>query len=163
MNFTLKSRELLHGFYRLSVLLKGIDGALEVIGGVLLVFFSPLTITKTFLFLGRTELVDDPRHPLITFIYHMVSGLSIHRRHFYSLLFFSHGAVKLFLVNGLMRNKLWAYPATMVIFTAFALYQTFEIYSSPSILLVVITAIDIFVVLLIGREYRTIKNRQIAL
>jgi uncharacterized membrane protein len=160
MNFIRKPRELLHELYKASVIIKGIDGILEITGGFLLIFFSPITITRTILFLGRTELVENPRHPLISFIYHVASGFSLHRRHFYSLLFLSHGTVKLTLVGGLMRNKLWAYPTTMAIFTAFVLYQTFEIYSSPSVILGIITIIDIFVVLLIGREYHTLNKTE---
>ena len=144
MNFTRKPLELLHGLYKFSVIIKGIDGILEIIGGFLLIFFSPLAMTRTVLFLGRTELVENSRRPLINFIYHMASGLSLHRRYFYSLLFLHHGAVKLFLVSELVKNKLWAYPTTMAIFTLFALYQTFEIWSSPSVLLGAITVMRSF-------------------
>lgn len=158
MNFKQRRNELLHGLYKISVIVKGVDGILEVAGGILLIFFSPLTITRSILFFAHHELVEDPRHPLINYLYQIASGLSLQRRQFYSLLFLSHGAVKLVMVSGLMRNKMWAYPATMVIFTAFVFYQTFEMYFSPSILLVAITVIDIFVVLLIGREYQTRKE-----
>jgi uncharacterized membrane protein len=158
MNFIRKPRELLHQLYNVSVIFKGIDGILEIIGGLLLIFFSPLTITRTVLFLGRTELTEGSRHHLLSYLYQIASGISLHRRHFYSLLFISHGAVKLILVGGLMKNKLWAYPTTMVIFTAFVFYQISEIYSSPFVLLVGITVIDVFVVLLIGREYFTIEK-----
>lgn len=160
MNLIRKPRKFLHQLYKASVIIKGIDGILEIIGGFLLIFFSPLTITRTVLFLARIELTKDPRHHLLSYFYQIASGIPLHRRHFYSLLFISHGAVKLILVGGLMKNRLWAYPTTMVIFTAFVFYQISEIYSSPSILLVVITVIDVFVVLLIGREYLTIEKKK---
>ncbi len=161
MNFIRKQRELLHELYDFSVIIKGVDGFLEIIGGLLLIFFSPLAITRTVLFLGRTELVGNPRHPFINFIYGIASGVSVHRRYVYSFLFLSHGAVKLILVGGLVRNKIWAYPTTIIIFTVFAFYQSFEIYSNPSPLLAVITLIDIFVVLLISREfYRVVTSNQ---
>jgi uncharacterized membrane protein len=163
MNFIRKPLELLHRLYKASVIIKGIDGILEIIGGFLLIFFSPLTITNTILFLARTELTKGSRHRLLVYFYQVASNTSLHRRHFYSLLFLSHGALKLILVSGLMRNKVWAYPTTMVIFTAFALYQAFEIYSSPSIPLGIITAVDILVVLLIGREYYAMKRSEISL
>ncbi len=162
MNLIRRPRQLLHELYGISVIVKGVDGILEIIGGLLLIFFSPLSITRTILFLGRTELVENPRHPLINIIYHLASGLSLQKRHFYSLLFLSHGAVKLIMVFGLVKNKLWAYPATIAIFTAFVFYQAFEMYYSPSLLLGVITLIDIFVVLLISREYQAVSRAKSA-
>ncbi len=158
MKFIRRPRELLHHLYEASVVIKGIDGILEIVGGSLLIFFSPLTITRTVLFFARLKLTEGSRHHLLSYFYQIASGISLHRRHFYSLLFISHGAIKLILVGGLMKNKLWAYPTTMVIFTAFVFYQMSEIYSSPSILLVVITVVDVLVVLLIGREFLTIEK-----
>jgi uncharacterized membrane protein len=162
MNLIRKPRELLHQLYRASVIIKGIDGILEIVGGFLLIFFSPLAITKTILFLARIELTRGSGHHLLIYFYQIASDFSLHRRHFYSLLFLSHGAIKLVLVGGLMRNRLWAYPTTMAIFTVFVFYQTLEIYSSPSILLVVITVVDVFVVLLIGREYYKVRRSEIS-
>jgi len=130
---------------------------MEMLGGVLLLLVSPRTITRTVLLFAHAELVGDPHHPIITFVYHIAASLTFQTRQFYSILFLSHGAIKLFLVAGLMKNKLWAYPITILVFTIFVFYQTYEIIVDPSILLGAITIIDLFVIFLIWREYKRVS------
>jgi len=158
MKFVQKSQRLLNYLYRISLIAKGIDSIIEIIGGGLLLFVSPRVITKTVLVLAHTELVEGSRHPLIACIIHIASDFSLKTRQFYSLLFLGHGAVKLFLVVGLVRNKMWAYPTTMLVFTFFIFYQAYEICISPSVMLGMITLIDVSVVLLIWREYNRTKK-----
>jgi hypothetical protein len=52
--------DLVHRFFELGILLKGIDGALQLIGGLLLLFLSPSAIGGVALFLVRGELREDP-------------------------------------------------------------------------------------------------------
>ncbi|MHB8174923.1 MAG: DUF2127 domain-containing protein, partial [Nitrospirota bacterium] len=69
-----------------------------------------------------------------------------------------HGAVKLFLAAGLVRNKLWAYPASIAIFSGFALYQFYQLSLGYSLFLWIVTIVDILVVGLIVHEYRYVKK-----
>jgi uncharacterized membrane protein len=68
----------------------------------------------------------------------------------------SHGIVKLFLVVGLLRNKLWAYPAAIVVFVLFIAYQLYRLSSAPSPLLVLLTVFDVVVIGLTWHEYRIV-------
>jgi uncharacterized membrane protein len=62
MNMITRGRQgrLLHRIFELGVIAKGIDGALELIGGLLLLFLSPTAITGAILFLVQGELKEDP-------------------------------------------------------------------------------------------------------
>jgi hypothetical protein len=47
----LNMKRILHRFFELGILIKGVDGGLELVGGLLLVFLSPVAINRVLLFL----------------------------------------------------------------------------------------------------------------
>jgi uncharacterized membrane protein len=51
----------------------------------------------------------------------------------YAFYLLSHGLVKVLLVAGLLREKLWAYPASLIVLSAFIAYQTYRYSSTHSI------------------------------
>ena len=65
-----------------------------------------------------------------------------------------HGVVKLALVAGLATDQLWSYPAAIVVFTGFTIYQMYQLAHHSSLFLEVITVLDVVVVLLVIAEYR---------
>ena len=67
------------------------------------------------------------------------------------------GLRKLLLVAGLISNKLWSYPAAIVVFTGFAIYQVYQLIHQASFFLEVVTLLDIVVVLLVVSEYRHVR------
>ena len=133
---------------------KGVDGALELLGGLFLLFLSPAAITGTILFLVQGELKEDPTDLVANFLVHN-SGTIIRSRISASSFLILHGSVKLALVGGLATNKLWSYPSAIVVFTGFAIYQIYQFVQESSLFLGIITVLDIIVVLAIVAEYRT--------
>ena len=69
-------------------------------------------------------------------------------------------AVKLLLLIGLWREKLWSYPLAIVVFTAFIAYQLyrFSFTHSPSLLL--LTLMDFVVIWLTWHEYVTLRRHR---
>jgi uncharacterized membrane protein len=51
-------------------------------------------------------------------------------------------------------NKLWAYPLTIGVFGAFAMYQVFRFTHTHSWALVILTIFDVLIILLTWNEYR---------
>ncbi len=141
-----------HEFFELGIILKGIDGFLELAGGVALFFISPGTINTIALFFIRGELSEDPKDFLANLLLHATQGL-IQTQIFAGMLLIAHGLVKIFLVIALRRNKLWAYPAAIAIFGGFVLYQFYQLSVGYSLFLWVVTIIDIAVIGLIVHEY----------
>jgi uncharacterized membrane protein len=58
----------------------------------------------------------------------------------------------------LLRNKLWAYPASLVILSLFIAYQVYRFSYTHSVGLVVLTAFDLIVMVLIWHEYRLVQK-----
>ena len=70
----------------------------------------------------------------------------------------SHGIVKAVLVVGLMREKLWAYPASFAVFGAFIAYQLYRYTFTHDIGLILLTIFDLFVIYLAVHEYRLFRK-----
>lgn len=152
--------DLLDRTFLIGITLKGIDGVLEVIGGLLLLVVSPATIDRLTRALTQHELSEDPHDFLATHLLHAAGTLTGSSARFGAVYLLSHGAVKIVLVAALLRNNLWAYPWMIAFLLAFIVYQVYRLTFAPSIGLLLLTVFDAFVVWLTYREYS--KQRKIA-
>jgi uncharacterized membrane protein len=149
-----QSRDPLDRAFEIGIVLKGLDGILEVIGGLLLLLVSPSTIDRVVKDLTQHELSEDPHDFLATLVLHAASGITGGAVLFGALYLLSHGVVKIVLVTALLRNKIWAYPWMIVFLVVFIVYQLYRMTFAPSVGLVGLTIFDIVVVWLTYREYR---------
>jgi len=99
-------------------------------------------------------MTEDPNDFVANTLLSAVQRISVSSQHFAALYLLSHGAVKVFLVIGLLRNRSWAYPAALAVFSAFILYQVYRFTLTHSLGLVALTVFDLAVMWLIWREYR---------
>jgi len=150
---SIKQRDLLDRTFLIAIILKGLDGILEVVGGVLLFVLSPALIDQLVRTLTQHELSQDPHDFIATHVLHAAGRLTGSFT-FPAVYLLSHGVVKIVLVGALLRNKLWAYPWMIVFLIAFIVYQLYRMTFAPSIGLVALTVFDVFVVWLTWREYR---------
>lgn len=155
-----KPRTLLDKTFEIGIILKGLDGALEVIGGLLLLLVSPQTINNIALSLTRGELSEDPHDFIATHILNTAHGLTGSGLLFGSLYLLSHGIVKVVLVVAVLKNKLWAYPAIIVFLLIFIFYQIYRVVLDQSVGLTALTIFDCVIVWLTWREYQLHRPRQ---
>lgn len=145
---------LYHRAFDVGILLKGLDGLLECIGGLALLLTTRREILAAVGWLTRAELIEDPGDFVATHLAHLAQQLSLGTQHFAGFYLLGHGVIKLGLVIGLLRGARWSYPAAVVFLTAFIGYQGYRLAHTPSLALSLLTALDIAVVLLIIREWR---------
>lgn len=148
----------IHQVFQVSVLLKGAHALVECIGGLVLALVSTSTIVSWVNRLTQEELIEDPQDFIASHLVSMASNFSVSTQHFYAFYLLSHGLVKIALVAGLLRNKLWAYPASLVILSLFIAYQVYRFSYTHSVGLVVLTAFDLIVMVLIWHEYRLVQK-----
>ncbi len=151
-----KSRWNLHRFFEVGILLKGIDGGLELIGGLLLLVLSHGAINGIVYFFVEAELKEDPTDLVANLLLHSTRHL-IQDRRLASAFLIVHGVAKLLLVAGLLANKLWSYPAAIVVFAAFTVFQICQLGYQFSFFLGVLTVIDVLVLMLVICEYRYVR------
>jgi uncharacterized membrane protein len=148
----------IHQTFEISILLKGAHALIECIGGLVLAFVSTSTIASVVNALTQEELIKDPKDFVAAHLLGLAQNISVSTQHFYAFYLLSHGVTKLFLVIGLLRNKLWAYPASLVVLGLFIVYQLYRFSYTHGVGLIVLTVFDIIVMGLIWHEYRLIRR-----
>jgi uncharacterized membrane protein len=148
----------IHQFFQVSVLLKGAHALIECLGGIALALVSTNSIANFVNAITQDELIKDPNDFVATHLLTMAHNFSVQTQHFYAFYLLSHGIVKVALVVGLLREKLWAYPASLIVLTLFVLYQLYRFSYTHGLGLIVLTLFDIVVMGLIWHEYGLMRR-----
>lgn len=148
----------LHAFFRVAILAKGIDGILETVGGAILLFVTRQDMRRFVRAILYHELLEDPNDPIATRIMKAVAHLTVNTKTFAAAYLLAHGVVKLGLATAIWRYKLWAYPLAGIVLSLFAVYQLGRFIFTHSIVLLLLTAVDIFVIAMLPREYKRLSK-----
>ncbi len=148
----------IHEIFQISILLKGAHAIVECVGGVIIAFVSVGAIRSVIDRITHDVAMADRRAFFATHLSHWAQGFSPQSKQFYAVYLLSHGVVKLFLVIGLLRGKLWAYPASLIAIGLFIVYQIYRYTYTHGIGLILLTVFDIFVIVLVWHEYRLAKR-----
>jgi uncharacterized membrane protein len=148
----------IHTIFRLSIMLKGAHALLECAGGLALAVFSTQGIVSLVNWLTQDELIEDPHDVIASHLLSLAQTMSVQTKNFYAFYLLSHGAVKLGIVIALLKNWLWAYPASLVALAGFIVYQIYRAALVGAVGLIVLTVFDLFVMTLIWHEYRVMRR-----
>jgi len=152
------SEKNIHLFFEVSLWLKAIMAVLEIVGGILAYFVSRQFLLNLVIIATRGELAEDPRDMVANYLLQTAEHFSISEQHFTAFYLLGHGIVKLFVIVGLLRQKLWYYPVGMVVFGLFIVYQLYQFSFTHSLWLIFVSALDAVVVLLTWHEYRYLRG-----
>jgi len=131
----------IHRIFVVSVAAKGLHALIEIAGGLALYVLS-------------SEAIADWIRPHEW----AASHFKPEEQHFYAFYLLSHGLVKSVVVYGLLREKLWAYPASFVVFSLFIAYQLYRYSFTHDIALIALSIFDLFVIALAVHEYRLLRK-----
>ncbi len=148
----------IHRIFDISVALKGAHSFIEIIGGVALYLISTDRIVSWINDFSQDQLVENPHDFVATHLLNFAEGFSVEKHDFYAFYLLSHGLVKLVVVAGLLKEKLWAYPASFVVFGAFIAYQLYRFTYTHDFSLILLSVFDLFVIALAIHEYRVVKR-----
>jgi uncharacterized membrane protein len=149
----------LHVVFWTGIIFKGIDGVLETIGGVALLVVSTRFIRDLVHLVFREELFEDPHDLLANYLVNLADQLSVSTKTFAAVYLLVHGVIKMGLVGAIWRKRLWAYPLTGVVFSLFVVYQVARFVFTHSLMLVLVTVVDIIIIALLPHEYRRLSQR----
>ncbi|MFW5401677.1 DUF2127 domain-containing protein [Yersinia sp. 1252 StPb PI] len=149
----------LHAVFELSLLLKAILAVMEIISGILTYFVTPQFLLNILHRITQVEFIEDRGDVVAHYLLHAAQNLSISSLHFAAFYLLIHGVVKLWIIIGLWRKRLGYYPAAIVIFSLFIIYQLYRYTFTHSVLLIVITALDVVVIVLTLLEYRRLRQQ----
>ncbi len=139
-------------FY-VSLLLKAIDSTLEIIGGLLVIVVPPAHINRLAVVLTQHELSRDPHDFVANHILKASHEFTRSGKYFAAVYLLSHGLVKILVIIALFKQKMWAYPAMIVVLAGFVIYQLYRLSYRFSLGLVILTVFDAFVIWLTWKEY----------
>ena len=152
------SEKNIHLIFEISLWLKGVFAVLEIAAGITAYFVSQQLLLGAVQWVTKEEFAEDPRDRVANFLLHSVQHLSIGTQNFAAIYLLGHGIVKLWLIVGLLRQKLWYYPVAIVVFVLFIVYQLYRYTFTHSLLLVLITILDVIVIALTWHEYRYLRG-----
>ncbi len=153
------TQKILDYFFQIGVLLKGINGALELLGSFIFLFFSTAKIDRFLIWISSSEIAEDPKDLIANWLINSANQLSVNAKVFIGLYLLSHGLVKVVLVIALLKNKLWSYPASIIFLLIFVAYQIERLISHFSIGFLILTIFDLFIIFLIWQEYYKLKHK----
>lgn len=152
-----ETKDIVHISFEIALLLKGIHGLIEVIGGALMFFLTPNRVSALTHFITKQELIEDPRDLVANFLLNLSSSFSISTQHFVEFYLLAHGIIKCALIFLLWRRKLWAYPLSIVFLILFIAYQTYRYTLTQSVFLILLTIFDAVMIALTCLEYKNLK------
>jgi uncharacterized membrane protein len=89
----------MHKGFEIGLLIKAIDGILEIIGGFLLVSLNPNRLNNLIVWLTQRELSEDPRDIVATSLVKLSAKFTINTQYFGVFYLISHGLIKVILVT----------------------------------------------------------------
>lgn len=96
--------------FRVGLSLKAAHSLVEIFAGLALAFIAHDRITALAWALTQDELLEDPHDLVADALRHAAEGMSADVQGFAAWYLFTHGAIKLARVAGVLANRLWAYP-----------------------------------------------------
>ncbi|GAA0999742.1 DUF2127 domain-containing protein [Subtercola frigoramans] len=149
---------LLELVYRVGIIIKGIDGLIELVAGLLL-WVAPGLLRAALAPLVRTDSDDETLRLFIAqYAGRLDATLAAGASAFVIVFLLTHGVVKLVLVYCLLKEYRWVYPYALAVLGLFAAYQIYTVIQKPSLGLIVLALLDIVIIWLVWREWRTLTR-----
>lgn len=153
--------EAVHAGFDFMLVVKTLFAIGEVACGITLIFITPDLIQHIVGFFIGGQTISDSSDPLLAHLVTWVSTISPDTERFGTIYLISHGVTKLIVLALLWRRKLWSYPLSVVLFTAFIAYQLQRFTFTHSPMLIVLTVLDVVMIVLTILEYRRLKRATI--
>lgn len=141
--------------FEASVLLKALDGMVELISGLALLLLRPERIQSLIQKLTNPILKDHPHEFIARHIVHWANSFDKQAAIFAVVYLLLHGLIKVVLVIEVLRNHLWAYIALVIVTLAFLVYQIGYIIveKTAPFGVIALSVLDILVVYFTAKEY----------
>lgn len=151
---TRRHQRLVDIVFVIGVFLKGLDGLVELIAGVPLLFLGPQRIQHLAHQVTGNELQQDPHDLIANLIVHGAAHLTTGAAVLAAIYLIFHGGVKLAIVIALMFGRPRVYPWALAGLTAFLILQIVQLILHPTVGVGVLTIFDAIIIVLTWREWR---------
>ena len=147
-------KSFLHHAFRLTILIKGVDGILDMAGSAILYLSGPNSISKIVPMLVRGELIEDPKDIIGNYLLNASQGI-LPSTHLFIVVYLAvHGLAKIGIASALSSNNHKAYRTAEILLIFFICYQIYRFGHTQSITLLMLSLVDILILALAESEYR---------
>lgn len=143
-----------------AVLVKGLDGLLETVAGLLVLLVGPQHIYSLVLEFTDPALDLHPESRALHVIRHGAASFAQTSGHFVVVWLFVHGLVKAALAIELLRSKVWIFPVAAAILSGFVGYMGWRLAGHWSPWLLAFALFDAVTVVLVLNEWRAHAARR---
>ncbi|HAM27978.1 MAG TPA: hypothetical protein DCP11_15115 [Microbacteriaceae bacterium] len=158
MTIATRTRRFIDVAYTIGVVVKGIDGAIEFLVGVLLLVAPGLVHVVLAAAASEAREGSSAANAFIAdYVARLDSQLARSGLAFLITFLIIHGVVKLVLVYCLLRKFHRVYPIALAVLIVFLAYQVYAFVTAPSIGMAVFTLLDALIIFFVYREYRQIR------
>lgn len=140
--------------FDVALILKAIDGALEVLGALLILFIPPTLVVRLIDVVTAGELTQDPNDPVANAIRDAARSFAVSNHLLITLYIVLHGAIKVLLVLGIFAGKRIAYPLFMAALALFGTYEAYRGFGRHELFLQALAIFDLSLLMLTAYEYR---------
>lgn len=130
-------------------------GFMRLALGFILINLVGTPISDIFYRVMSHEISQDPSDILIKILTPLLQHFPITISYFIAIYFMFWGVIDIVLSIQLLKYKLWAFPLTIVLISTFIIYELYRFFHTQSFILLSIIFIDVIVVFLIYREYKS--------
>ena len=145
--------------FRVAVVLKGLDGVVQLVGGLLVIFVPPSVITALAHVTTR-DVFGGAGGPLQQHFEqaaeHFANGGT---RTFVIVYLLLHGVIKIGLVVALLCKVRPAYPVAVVALGAFVVFEVLRATRTHSIALPFFAALDVLIIVMVIKEYLQLRKQ----
>jgi uncharacterized membrane protein len=151
-----KRPPLLHYVYLGAILIKGLDGGLEAVAGLILSLTGPQRFYHWLIRITAPELTGN--HPAIHAIRNGAERLGQGSHEFVIFYLLVHGFLKLGVVIALLKGGgRWVFPAAALILAGFVAYMSWRLSIRWSGWLLSFALFDFFTLALVLNEWRSVR------
>jgi len=157
VQFTTDQEKRIRLYFRISILIKGAISLAEIVAGIIVIFVPLSYLVSPMVNFANAELAEEPGDFIATHLLHLSQEAALVSGTFVAIYLLSRGLVKVGLIAALLKNQLWAYPASLVVLGLFVAYQIYQIVTTGAAVVVGLTIFDLIVMYFIWREYQVLK------
>ncbi len=148
----------IYTIFTISVILKSIQGFLELVIGLLIYFVSTNALLAFVARLFQEDIIEGPHGFVARLLMKGAESLSVSGKYFIAFYLIGHGVVKLFLILGLIKEKLWSYIVFVAVLIVFIIYEFYRYTFTHSLSLLILTIFDVLFLVLVWHEYNILKK-----
>jgi uncharacterized membrane protein len=145
-------------FFKVAVILKGLDGAAELVAAVVLLLLPAAAVDRLVAEVVSRDLLGPPDGFLARHLMAGTAEFATGNRTFVLVYLGLHGVVKIGLVVALLSRWRPAYPVAAAVLGVLVAYEVLRAVRTGSVVLPFLAALDVVIIVLVLREYRLLRT-----